>query len=129
MRDAEQLELVVEHAEGRVVLEIDALHVSAHRGVAQGDAEAQPPVLGAKREEVPLKRGALAQGKLLDDDCGAHHVDSAPVCATRRLRTPRAQFLMLYRSPRVRARRKRIPFRKRTARGIRRAQAWHEKIY
>jgi len=72
VRDAEQLELVVEHAERRAMLEIDALHVGAQRGVAERNAEAQPPVLCSEREKVPLERGALSCGELTDDDFGAH---------------------------------------------------------
>ena len=58
--------------EERARAEIDALHVGAQRGVAERNAEAQPPVLCSEREKVPLERGALSCGELTDDDFGAH---------------------------------------------------------
>jgi hypothetical protein len=55
MRRAEEAKLVVEHAERGVVLEVDARQVIAHRVVADGDAEAQPPILCLELEEVLLE--------------------------------------------------------------------------
>src|SRR6267143_1488743 len=66
MRRADEVQFVVEHAEHRVALEIDALHIGPHREIVHADTEAQSSILAAEREEMALERGLLQPRKLPD---------------------------------------------------------------
>ena len=70
VRGSVEVQGIVEHAEQRVALEVDAFHVSAHRRIVEGGTEAQAPVLGAQCQEVRLQGRTLRPGELANQDIG-----------------------------------------------------------
>src|SRR5207248_5938317 len=66
MRHAGGLESFVKDAKQRVVLEIEAVDVWAHRMVAERRAETQPAIVRSEREKVLLERRTLGARKLPD---------------------------------------------------------------
>ena len=53
MRDAGELQVVIEYAEHRIVIEVDFVYVGIQRFLAQRAAKAQSHIFGWKSEEVP----------------------------------------------------------------------------
>src|SRR5687768_17431751 len=79
---ADDLQVVADDAERRVLLEIDAPHVGAHRRVVERHAEAQPPVVGAEREEMSFERRAFHPGELAHDDVHATFLKASLAAAS-----------------------------------------------
>lgn len=71
MGNAEQMQIVIRDSEYRVLREIDALDVFAHRVVAERRAEAQPAVVRAELQEMLEKRGPLGTRQLSDGNVHA----------------------------------------------------------
>ena len=70
VRRSGKVQGIVEYAEHRVALEVDALHVSAHRRIVEGGAEAQAPVLATKRQEMRLEGRTFRPRELANQDIG-----------------------------------------------------------
>ena len=70
VRRPDEVQGVIEHAEQRVALEVDALHVSAHRRIVEGGAEAQAPVRSAERQKMRLEGRTLQPRELANQDIG-----------------------------------------------------------
>src|SRR5687768_1919455 len=61
---------IVEYAEQRIALEVDAFHVSAHRRIVESATEAQAPVRAAERQEVRLEGWTFRPRELANQDVG-----------------------------------------------------------
>jgi hypothetical protein len=80
MRGAGQLQVVVEHAEQGVAVEVDARDVVVDRRVGDGEPEPQPPVLGLQPAQVG---GVLAALQARDLARGDPHVGSTRLSRAR----------------------------------------------
>jgi hypothetical protein len=68
VRGTGELQVVVEHAEDDVAVEIDARHVVVDRRIRDGEAKAQPAVLGIELAQVGGVLGALQLGEFAGQD-------------------------------------------------------------
>lgn len=90
--DAEEFQLIIGHGEDRIVPEIDARYILAHRVVAEGRAKTQPPIIGPENQKMAAECGALgaryfsnldAHGPCSRKDHSSHTLPNASRAAAR----------------------------------------------